>query len=122
MKNELEIIINAKYKIKKYSDICGNFEDKYGMDSEIFMERFNAGKLGDRDDLLDWYAAKGGLKIWNKKIKVISAIEYNLPKTKNQSFAGTPLSKLARYLTEIKKVKKRNKIWKQKILLTQPQQ
>lgn len=28
----------AKYKIKKYSDICGNFENKYGM-SPTFLWR-----------------------------------------------------------------------------------
>jgi hypothetical protein len=55
----------VKYKIKKYSDICENFEKKYEMDSDIFMEKFDSGKLGDDDDFFEWYAAKRGLDIWN---------------------------------------------------------
>lgn len=65
----------AKYKIKKYSDTCENFEKKYGMGSDHFMEKFDSGKLGDDDDFFDWYAAKRGLDIWNKKLKIISEIQ-----------------------------------------------
>jgi hypothetical protein len=64
----------AKYKIKKYSGICKNFEKKYGMDSDLFLEKFGSGELGDDDDFFDWYAAKRGLDIWNKKLKIISGI------------------------------------------------
>ncbi|AKB31862.1 hypothetical protein MSSIH_1172 [Methanosarcina siciliae HI350] len=65
----------AKYKIKKYSGICENFENKYGMDSDHFMEKFDSGDLGDDDDFFDWYAAKKGLDIWNKKLKILSGIQ-----------------------------------------------
>ena len=65
----------AKYKIKKYSGICENFENKYGMDSDHFMEKFYSGELGDDDDFFDWYAAKRGLDIWNKKLKILSGIQ-----------------------------------------------
>ena len=65
----------AKYKIKKYSGICKNFEKKYGMDSDLFLEKFGSGELGDDDDFFDWYAAKRGLDIWNKKLKIISGIQ-----------------------------------------------
>ncbi|AKB27955.1 hypothetical protein MSSAC_2697 [Methanosarcina siciliae C2J] len=65
----------AKYKIKKYSGICENFENKYGMDSDHFMEKFDSGDLGDDDDFFDWYAAKRGLDIWNKKLKILSGIQ-----------------------------------------------
>jgi hypothetical protein len=64
----------AKYKIKKYSGICKNFEKKYGMDSDLFLEKFGSGELGDDDDFFDWYAAKRGLDIWNKNLKIISGI------------------------------------------------
>ena len=64
----------AKYKIKKYSGICKNFEKKYGMDSDLFLEKFGSGELGDDDDFFDWYAAKRGLDIWNKKLKIMSGI------------------------------------------------
>lgn len=65
----------AKYKIKKYSDICGNFENKYGMSSDLFMEKFDSWELGDASDFLDWYAAKRGLDILNKRLKIISGID-----------------------------------------------
>jgi len=65
----------AKYKIKKYSDICENLEKKYEMDSDTFMEKFDSGELGDDDDFFDWYAAKRGLDIWNKRLKIISTID-----------------------------------------------
>ncbi|MCC4771146.1 hypothetical protein FXV91_13520 [Methanosarcina sp. DH2] len=65
----------AKYKIKKYSNICGNFENKYGMNSDLFMEKFDSGKLGDASDFFDWYATKRGLDIWNKRLKIISGID-----------------------------------------------
>lgn len=65
----------AKYKTKKYSDICEGFEKQYGTDSTLFMEKFDSGELEDIDDFFDWYAAKRGLDIWNKRLKIISAID-----------------------------------------------
>lgn len=65
----------AKYKIKKYLGICENFEKKCGMNSDFFMEKFNSGELGDEDNFFDWYSAKRGLDIWNKKLKIISGIQ-----------------------------------------------
>jgi len=65
----------AKYKIKRYSDICENFENKYGMSSDLFMEKFDSGELGDASDFFDWYATKRGLNIWNKRLKILSGID-----------------------------------------------
>jgi len=65
----------AKYKIEKYSIICKNFEMKYGMGSDLFMEKFEAGTIGDESEFFDWFAAKRGLDFWNKRFKIISAIE-----------------------------------------------
>ncbi|AKB77703.1 hypothetical protein MSHOH_1220 [Methanosarcina horonobensis HB-1 = JCM 15518] len=65
----------AKYKIKKCSSICEDLEIRYGMDSDLFMEKFDSGELGDDDDFFDWYAAKRGLDIWNKKLKILSGIQ-----------------------------------------------
>jgi len=64
----------AKYKLKRYSQICENFEKKYEMDSDRFMEEFEAGELGDDDDFFDWFAAKRGFDIWNKKLQILSGI------------------------------------------------
>jgi hypothetical protein len=64
----------AKYKIEKYSIICKHFEIKYGMDSDLFMEKLEAGNRSE-SEFFDWYAAKRGLDFWNKRLKIISAIE-----------------------------------------------
>ncbi len=64
----------ARHKIVKYSSSCKNFETKYGMSSDIFMEKFDSGQLDDRDDFFDWYAAKKGLDTWNKKLEILSGI------------------------------------------------
>lgn len=65
----------AKYKIKKYSGICENFEKRYEMESDLFMEIFETRELGDNNDFFDWYAAKRGIDIWNKRLKILSAID-----------------------------------------------
>ena len=61
----------GRLKIKKYSDTCENFKKKYGMDSDLFMEKLDSGELGDDDDFFDWYTAKRGLDIWDKRLKII---------------------------------------------------
>ncbi len=64
----------AKHKKARYSNLCKDFEMKYRMSSDIFMENFESGKLDDLDDFFDWYAAKKGLDIWNKKLNILSGI------------------------------------------------
>ena len=83
----------AKYKIKKYSDICENFEKKSDMDSDVFMEKFDSGELGDNEDFFDWYAAKRGFDIWNKKLKIILELMYESkpPDEKSLSSPHYPL-------------------------------
>ncbi len=34
------------------------------MSSDVFMKKFESGELDDRDDFLDWYAAKKALDNW----------------------------------------------------------
>lgn len=64
----------AKYKIKRYSMICKNFEAKFGFDSSELRAKFEAGSTGDENDFLDWYAAKRGLDYWSKKLEILSSI------------------------------------------------
>jgi hypothetical protein len=64
----------AQIKKDKYFNICKNFEDKYEMESDSFMEKFDSGQLDDRDDFFDWYAAKKSLNIWSKKLEILSGI------------------------------------------------
>lgn len=64
----------TKHKKTKYSNICKNFETKYKMSSDVFMKKFEAGELDDRDDFFDWYAAKKALDNWSKKLDILSGI------------------------------------------------
>jgi hypothetical protein len=41
----------------------------------LFMEKFEAGTIGDESEFFDWFAAKRGLDFWNKRLKIISAID-----------------------------------------------
>jgi ferritin len=47
----------AKYKVKRYSAICKEFEEKKGF-----------------SDFLEWYAAKRGMDHWSKKLELLSGI------------------------------------------------
>jgi len=64
----------AKYKVKRYSIICEDFETKFGYSSSELRAKFEAGNMGDESDFFDWYAAKRGLDHWNKRLEVISGI------------------------------------------------
>jgi hypothetical protein len=36
------------------------------MDSDLFMEKFDSGELGNNNDFFNWYATKKSLNIWIK--------------------------------------------------------
>lgn len=61
----------ASYKKEKYLRVCKQFEKKYSMDSNEFMDKLESGKLDDRDDFFDWYAAKKGLDIWDRRLRKV---------------------------------------------------
>lgn len=64
----------AKYKINRYAMICDEFEDKYDMNSNEFMKKFEASELMEEGDYFDWYAAKRGLEHSKKKLEILSKI------------------------------------------------
>ena len=64
----------ASYKEKRYTDICKRFEKKYGMDSDKFMDKLESGVLDDRDDYFDWFAAKKGMDIWSRRLRILSGV------------------------------------------------
>lgn len=47
-------IQNIKNKISEYEKILKEFENKYNLKSNEFYEKFEAGKLGDSVDYLEW--------------------------------------------------------------------
>jgi hypothetical protein len=50
-----------------FEDRCRAFELEYHMSSDEFMQRFEAGELGDDAIYFDWYAAKCGLDVMRRK-------------------------------------------------------
>jgi hypothetical protein len=64
----------ASYKKKKYGGICKRFEEKYNMNSNVFMDKWDSGKLDDRDDYFDWFAAKKGLDIWDRRLQILAGV------------------------------------------------
>ena len=44
------------------------------MRSAEFVQRFEAGELGDVADYFDWFAAKRGLDLWERKLGILSAV------------------------------------------------
>ena len=38
------------------------------------MQRFEAGQLGDEAQYFDWYAAKRGLDIWDRRFRILSGV------------------------------------------------
>ena len=70
----------AKYKIKRHSIVCENFESKYGFSSGELKAKFEAGRLKaksetgnirEESDLFEWYSAKRELDHWSKKLQIL---------------------------------------------------
>jgi hypothetical protein len=54
---------------------CSAFEQKHQMTSDEFMERFESGELGDGVEYFDWYAAKRGLDLWERRVRILAGIQ-----------------------------------------------
>ena len=54
---------------------CRVFEQQHQMSSEEFMRLFESGALGDDAEYFDWYAAKRGLDLWERRFHILSGVE-----------------------------------------------
>lgn len=54
---------------------CRAFEQQHQMSSEEFMRQFESGALGDDAEYFDWYAAKRGLDLWERRFNILSGVE-----------------------------------------------
>ena len=51
----LSVVINQyQLRLERYARDLRDFEERYGMDTTTFHERFDAGKLGDSADFFEW--------------------------------------------------------------------
>ena len=73
LKREYDLYSNA---IAFYNNALKEWEQKYQLSTETFLERFESGQLGDDADYFDWYAFAKLLAKWKKAQSAIrSAIQ-----------------------------------------------
>lgn len=61
----------ARLRRDQFQKLCTGFESKHGLSSDEFMQRFEAGELGDDADYFDWFAAKRGLDLWDRRCRIL---------------------------------------------------
>lgn len=64
----------ADQRFEYYKNLCFQFEEEYGLVTDEFMQKFEAGELGDAQEYFDWYAAKHGLDIWYERREILAGI------------------------------------------------
>jgi len=57
-----------------FEHACRTFEQRYRMSSDEFMRQFESGVLGDEAQCFDWYAAKRGLDLWERRYRILSGV------------------------------------------------
>lgn len=65
---------HARIRMEHFAKLCQEFENKHQLSSDDFLRRFDAGELGDDAYLFDWYAAKRGLDVWQRRFAVLNGI------------------------------------------------
>jgi hypothetical protein len=65
----------AKARRAYFERTCRAFEQRYGMSSDEFLEQFESGALGDNAEYFDWYAAKRGLDLWERRFHILSGVQ-----------------------------------------------
>jgi hypothetical protein len=68
LKREME---QARLRRDHFAEQCQQFEESYEMDSDTFLQKFEQGELGDEADYFDWYAAKRGFDLWEKRYRIL---------------------------------------------------
>ena len=57
-----------------FAHMCRAFEQQHHISSDAFMEQFESGALGDDAEYFDWYAAKRGLDLWERRSRILSGV------------------------------------------------
>ncbi len=64
----------ARLRRDYYRDVCRTFESQHNFPSDKFLARFEAGELGDDAVYFDWYAAKRGFDLWERRYRILSGV------------------------------------------------
>lgn len=67
-------VILARARRKSYERVCQDFEAQFKITSDQFLRDFEAGTLGDDLEYFDWYAAKRGLDLWDRRARILSGV------------------------------------------------
>jgi hypothetical protein len=65
----------ASARCSYFERACRAFEARHQMSSEEFMRLFESGALGDDAEYFDWYAAKRGLDLWERRFRILSGVK-----------------------------------------------
>lgn len=66
----------ARYKVKRYSTICRDFEAKFGLSSSELRANLETANINKESSFFDWYEAKRGLDHWSKRLEILSGISF----------------------------------------------
>jgi hypothetical protein len=64
----------ARLRRDYYDNLCKAFEEQYKLSSDEFLVRFEQGQLGDEAYTFDWYAAKRGYDLWDRRFRILSEV------------------------------------------------
>lgn len=64
----------ARSRRQAYERACHEFEDQFNRTTERFLRDFEAGELGDDEAYFDWYAAKRGFDLWDRRTKILDGV------------------------------------------------
>jgi hypothetical protein len=65
-------------RMRRFSKECEVFEQKYNMSSDVFLQKFDSGELGDDVHWFDWYASCRGRDVWSKKFNILRDISWKV--------------------------------------------
>jgi len=59
------------------------------MSSDEFMDKWESGELDDRDDYFDWFAAKKGFDVWDRRLRILAGVNISQTRQKRRSSIRT---------------------------------
>ncbi len=71
LKREVDLM---ESRIKLVRSEIKDFEEKYKMPSDEFLEQFEEGSVGDSQDSFEWWGLLKGLKKIEEKVKLDKAV------------------------------------------------
>jgi len=77
--NEIKLSLKREYDLYSnamafYKKVLQEFEKKYQLSTQTFLERFEAGQIGDEADYFDWYAFAKLLVRWRETQSAIRLV------------------------------------------------